>query len=531
MPTTVKAGMIELDEPIETGEPANNIIEAGSIQLDEQSQSQPPPTQGGSGPPSLPRTLWNISPLKKNIEAVGNIPGNIVRVAQPFLHPIQTVEGVDLLAQGLGRMISPSLIPKRASTPERNIKADIAAKTEIGRVKDIVNRAIEDPLGVPQRVMDWGVKNPVDVGLLASGGLNMAAKGAVLLKAPKLATEFIKASEIINPISLALKVPRTLLQKPLSALGESIMARVLKIPPGRLNQAVRKEVTQTIIREGLPINNKTVNKIKETTAGLEKNITGSLTQASKGGSKINVDSALNNLENLKAKYDNTLSPGVYHKAIDNAKIELINHDFMDKVSKSKIIIEPSAILGPNGKPIMVPKITNINVPTGEVDILKGHLLKKGIYKEIQKFYMDRNRPAAGTNLGNKLQAGNEAKAEIARTLREEILKHPDVPASVKADLQREASIVNAQKWVELATNRGGNHDPISLGSMAFGIMVEKGLPSAAAWRIAMSQPLLSRFAILSDRIGRRVGSISNFGAKMAPEVSLAVPFLKEEETQ
>ena len=55
--------------------------------------------------------------------------------------------------------------------------------------------------------------------------------------------------------------------------------------------------------------------------------------------------------------------------------------------------------------------------------------------------------------------------------------------------------MNARKWVERATNRGGNLDPISLSGMLFGVLAEKGIPGAAAWRIAVSQPVMSRFAI------------------------------------
>jgi hypothetical protein len=488
---------------------------------------------------------YSLNPLRGPATALtmaANVPQNIKKIAQPLLHPIDTIKSIGMLSAGAGdalskkigmdsdfndpeiKAISESMYgPEYYNESQKNQELSRKAfDTFSSKINESVKKSIDDPMGIPKRINDYAIENPVDSLFMVSGALGLGGKVSKV-------SSLTQAAETLNPISIVLKASESLLKKPLTSLGESLYARVLKIPPGRLNQAVRQEVTQNLIKEGLPLNKNTVNKINNIVFRLEESISGGIENASKGGTKININSAINNLNNLKLKYKNTLSPETYYKAIDNAKIELINHDFMDKVIKSKITLTPSTILDQYGKPIMIPKIQNIKVPTGTVDIALSHQLKKGVYKELQKFYMDRNRPAAGTQLGNRLQAGNEAKAEIAKTLRQEILDNPDVPSYVKRDLRREAGLVNAKKWVELATNRGGNHDPISLGGMAFGIMVDKGLPSAAAWRIAMSQPSVSRLAILSDRIGRKSGFLFNIGAEIAPEISTAIPFLKSGE--
>ena len=115
-----------------------------------------------------------------------------------------------------------------------------------------------------------------------------------------------------------------------------------------------------------------------------------------------------------------------------------------------------------------------------------------------------------------------AKSRAASAIREAILSHPDIPQSVAKNLSREAGLANARKWVERATNRGGNLDPISLDGIVFGMLIEGGLPGTVAYRIAKSQPVMSR-------LGIRMGNF--FPGTATKEATRVLPFFMQQSGQ
>jgi len=206
-----------------------------------------------------------------------------------------------------------------------------------------------------------------------------------------------------------------------------------------------------------------------------------LKNLSRVGADADIGVITKRLEALKKKYANRPDAQPYMDAIDKVKDQFIEHSF---------------------------------VSGGRISLADAHQLKKGTYQEIQSWYKKGQKPETGrVGIRNDPQA--VAKAEAAATLRDAVLEHPRVPAKIKAMMKKEAGLMNARKWVERATNRGGNLDVINLSGMMFGVLVDRGVPGALAWKIVSTQGAKSRLAIGiangSEKL-RKLGVVTKAGS-------------------
>lgn len=331
-----------------------------------------------------------------------------------------------------------------------------------GLVKPITE-SINNPAGIPGRIVDYAYEKPFSTAMNVSTGLGVAGAGAKALGGVRTANALAKASELTNPISMASKT----VTAPLNAISnskipEEIYARTMKMPPGSLKVKSRGEVLKTMVREEkLPLNQKSIDFMDQTIKSLDEGITTAIETATQQGGKIDINKVADTLDDLKKKYSNRPNPNPYYEAIDSAKDDFLNHAFVNN---------------------------------GEVSLLDAHKLKKGTYAEIQAYYKKQQKPETG-RVGIQNDVDSAAKAEAARVLRQEVLENSLIPEAVKADMKRESGLMNARKWVERATNRGGNIDPVSMAGMVFGILVNHGVAGPVAWHIAKSQSVLSRLAI------------------------------------
>ena len=450
---------------------------------------------------TIPRTLGQR--IKNLPLAAASDVGNAVKgLYNTVAHPQQTVEGLTLLGEGAKQAVfgnrpaaqqyDENGNPLPGLSDEDRTKADAV----FAPTKKTIMESVEHPAGIPGRVGNYALDHPVNAAMYVSGvagGIRKAAEIGDLATVAKLAKDI---ETYINPVSAVSKGAATLANKISDTnLPEKIMGRTMKIPPGSLKQGGRESVLQTVTREqGLPLGANTVDQYTDIVGKLDKDITRQIDSAAKGGAQVNMDRVTTALEKLKDNYKNRRDSQAYFDAIDKVKADLIDHDFNERISKTSMKPVSSNILGPDGKPIVTLQPVTEQVRTGFMDVDKAHQLKKGLYQEVQDWYMKAQKPETGrVGLHNDVEA--VAQAEAAGVLRDEILNNPQVPYSVKKSLRTEAGLLNARKWVERATNRGGNLDPISISGMMFGVMVDHGLPGAAAWRLVMSQPVMSRIAI------------------------------------
>jgi hypothetical protein len=320
-----------------------------------------------------------------------------------------------------------------------------------------------------------------------------AAKLAQLGGATRAATALSTTADVLNPIGQAGLIAKGA-RKAISNTGipESLFARSMKIPPGSLRQEGREQVINRMVREeNLPLGKDTLSTMNKNIAGLDRDIAQTLddlSQPSVGGmhqravSSLDFNDVSNALDRLKAKYKGRSNPKEIYDMIDEVKDQYLQHGFN------------------NG---------------GQISLADANRLKKGIYEEIQSYYNQRQKPETG-RIGIKTKEEAQARAEVASTLRDGILSHPDVPPTLRANLEREAGLMNSRKWVERALNRGQNLDPVSLSGIAFGMLVgQYHVPAAIAYRLTTAQAVQSRIAL-----GLKHGSESlrNVGSVVKPGV-------------
>lgn len=266
-------------------------------------------------------------------------------------------------------------------------------------------------------------------------------------------------------------------------IAKSLYGRSMKIPPGSVSEEVRDKILDTMaLQEKIPLGPFKTKKINKIVGKLDNDISKTLTDLSGQGKEIDINGVATSLDSLKPKYANRPNAQSYFDAIDEVKDQFLNHAF-------------------------------VNQGTGKISLIDANNLKKGSYEEIGKYYSKLQKPETG-RVGIKSDVDAAATAKAASAIRDAILTHPDVPPQVVNDLKREASLMNARKWVERATNRGANLDPVGLLPILFGMLVERGLPLTVAYRIAQSQPVMSRLAISMGQAGK--GVTSNVASRAIP---------------
>jgi len=264
----------------------------------------------------------------------------------------------------------------------------------------------------------------------------------------------------------------------LPKVGRSIYGKAMRIPPASLKDETRDAVYNTMFKEKLPIGNWTRAKMNDVISVLDDDITYTLKGLStkgeassivnKGpfygsteGSSIDIKPVLDTLDSLKAKYANSLDAKAYIQAIDTVKDKLVAKTFKNN---------------------------------GRMTLIDANDLKKGIYRDIQDYYYKVNKAETG-RIGIQTDIDAVAQSKAASAIRDAIISHPDVPKEIVDKMSREAGLMNARKWVERAVNRGNNLDLLSLDGMVFGVLAEGGVPSAIAYKIAKSQPVMSRLGL------------------------------------
>ncbi len=318
---------------------------------------------------------------------------------------------------------------------------------------------VTSPLGA---VAGAGMGQAV-VGGLADRGLE--ALGFMRKRAPIEAAKEAGEDILVGATSEASgQIIPGLINKVARPMGKSLYGRAMKIPPGSVSEEVRDKIIDTLAtQEKIPLGPFRTKKINKIVRQLDQGITDTLTTLSTQGKDIDIGTVATSLDNLKPKFANRPNAKQYVDAIDEVKDQFLTHAF-------------------------------VNQGTGKISLIDAQNLKKGAYSEVEKYYSKFQKPETG-RVGLKTDEHAIATAKAASALRDAIINHPDVPGKVVSDLKREAGLMNARKWVERATNRGANIDPIGLLPILFGMLVERGLPMTVAYRIAQSQPVMSRLAI------------------------------------
>ena len=457
---------------------------------------------------------WEDLTTPKEERTLGGFGKNVITSGVKFgenlygaaTSPVQTVKNIANIPRGLGYLISEQL--GSALDPEEKFYAD--------KVKDLGNFFAER-FGGWENIKKTAYEDPVgfaaDLSTIFSGG-GAALKTAGLTKYGEAASQLGKYT---NPMAWpggVSKAARGALKK--VNTPEWILESTMKIPPGSLRQELRQSVIQTLLKEKLPLGKYTRDKINSMVKDLEEKISGTLKELSDQGAEINIEVVSDALNKLKGKYINRPDASNYLNAIEDAKNLFKEHSFVDKLRPGEGL---QFAEGLEGGP-------------GTMSLSKAQELKKGAYANLESYFKKGAMPETG-RIGIQNMPEADAVANAAKALRNSVLEHPSVPGEVKTALQREAGLMTARKWVERAANRGGNIDPAGLSDMAFGILVEGGLPAAMAFKVARSQAMLSRLALWIEHgsgIAEKTGKVlrpTGLGLSQAGKYTGLTPRMEE----
>lgn len=436
-----------------------------------------------------------------------------------IIHPAQTIENIVGLPKGLGMYIDKKL--GRKLTPEQEFYAEKAETVgnfyadRYGGWENLKKTISEDPVGFA-----------ADLSVVA-GGTGAALKAGGLTKAASVAG---KVSQITNPAAWPGEIVGGV-RKTVGAtkIPESLYARTMKIPPGSLRIEDRESIINTLVRkEKLGLDAGTRDKLNNIIGEIESEIKPALERISQKGAELNMQMVYTELDKLKSRFANRSDAKHAFGLIDEVKRDYMEHDFVTKTLASPLK-ERTNPLFKEAEPW---KETKPEVLSREAFLDKAQEMKKGLYGQLETYYKKGAMPETGrVGIKNDIEAAGMAK--VASTLREGILSHPDTPAWMKTKLEREAGAMMARKWVERAANRGGNLDPMSLGAMAFGIASEGGIPAATAYKIATSQSILSRLALLiahGSKTTQGIGKVArpaSLGTAQAGRISQLTPQMEE----
>ncbi len=247
--------------------------------------------------------------------------------------------------------------------------------------------------------------------------------------------------------------------------GRGMVRSALKIPPTQASRKSAEGAIDTIIKENLRVGQGGLDKATNAVKAIEGEID-SILDASTG--KIQVSDIISSLDNLKQsdsiKYSS--DPAAAAKIIDNLKNKVTSHPasqfgwmFADEAQK----------------------------------------LKKGIYRELDRFYSNSQGLTPNKAIASNVES--VGKAAWAESLKEQILKSPDIPAEVADKLSRESGILNAKRWIQRRANVAANMDPITFNDVLLGSLVREGVPAAVAMRALRSPAVQSQIGIYLTKSG------------------------------
>jgi hypothetical protein len=136
--------------------------------------------------------------LNKLPESASNVAKGLYNVVR---HPIDTATGMRDFVAGAGAEVRKGLgLEENPYLTDEDRKK---AEATFAPTKEMIEKSIKEPAGIPGRVADYLYEKPVEAGLWASGGLGIAAKGAEVAGLGRVGAGLRTASEVINPITEA----------------------------------------------------------------------------------------------------------------------------------------------------------------------------------------------------------------------------------------------------------------------------------------------------------------------------------------
>ncbi len=377
------------------------------------------------------------------------------------------------------------------------------------RWADPKNTLMNDPAGA------YGMLGDVS---MATGGAGSLARTTGM---QGLAKGLQAASGVTNPVGIPGNIVKGV-RKGVAATGlpERIWESQLKIPPSELSQVRREGVIGTL-SEGKAgrLGGGTVNRMTQIIEGLDKDIEGIIQSATRPGvNDVSFSVISKALDDLKLTYRNHPHANQIVDAIDGIKQTFREHEFVAQTKMSPLKPITQAQVPPGGSLNIQRQVTPWQQTTPQtidwnIPLSDAHQLKKGAYQEIVNWYKKSEKAETG-KIGIRNDYESVATDAGARAIKDAILNSPDIPDIVKSKLSQEAEMLKARRWVERATNRGGNIDIPKLQAIMFGLLTESGIPGAVGLHAVLSQPVMTQFAIWLKKGSQTIQKLGDVATPM-----------------
>lgn len=218
-------------------------LKAKGINVETSYDIDPSQIKWDSEPIDESKIAWDsATPKRQEPKSVSGFISNVGRdigetatgLYNMAAHPVDTLAGLrDYIAgaggelrKGLGMAENPYL------TPEGRVRAAAV----FAPTKEAISKSVDNPLGIPGRMLNYAYEKPITTSLMASQGLGMAAKGTSLAGMP-VTTNVLRAAETAtNPIALAGKAVTS---APVSRVLKETVGAMTGAGPGYVEQAVK----------------------------------------------------------------------------------------------------------------------------------------------------------------------------------------------------------------------------------------------------------------------------------------------------
>lgn len=414
--------------------------------------------------------------IESGAEMVGNIPESgakfIGDIYNAVRHPIETAKSLGELSLG----IVEKMVPGKQEHEEAANAVGAFLKDRYGSVDKIKKTAKEDPVGF---VSDLA-------GVFMVGGAAMkASKVPGLVNAGKTVQQAGASIEPLNMIKKGVVKPlaKAIPEETPIGMYESSAKFSTTIPA-----AERKQMAKTAVESGIMPTQKGVDKARAMINTLNDHISGMIDNATSQGKKIDADSVLKYLDDIKKETYLSDDPTRNLKAIER----------IEKSIKTGI-----KEVGDGG---LTPK--------------QAQQLKKRIYNSVNFA----NRPRSP-------QYAEVAKKSVARAAKEEL---ENIYPELKTLNAKEGALIKLLESIERSAARIGNRDLVGIGLPIKGTTggVVAGGPGAAAGIIGgiLDTPTVkARLAIALEKARKADLPVSTKGAgsRLAAQQSGRLESLEE----
>ena len=260
-------------------------------------------------------------------------------------------------------------------------------------------------------------------------------------------------------------VPRGLIAGA-EALGPKFVRSALKIPPTKVNAKTATNAVDTVISENMRVGEGGVAKGKDIIRESEKYLDDLL---SKSKESVDVSKIVDAIDTMKK--DPRFAYG---------SDPLAANDILDSVAE-KVINHPTVS------------------PSGTIPLAEAQKLKKGLYRELDKFY--KNTRSLDPSKAILTNADMVGKATWAESVREEILAAPGIPKEAANVLARESNIINTMGWIKRRINVAAGMDPLTFNDVIVGGLLRQGWPATLAVRFLRLPAIQSQLGIWMAKSG------------------------------